>query len=380
MPVCKVNPDRPLVPDSGEWQFARHLEHAMPEGTMIWNNLRVRGKFPDFIVFHPELGFWVFEVKSWHVGQQPELTQWGARLTIKGEEVRDDNPFNQAQSYAHLIENKIFARQSGQDTLPFRCAYGAVFSNLTRANFSKLHGSVRYNKDLIDDKRVLCSDEWATNFLERIASWHQTKPPYTKRDEVERICSILDPVAVLPKWFTKIGSWVDVDSNALNYIEALKGGLERAKAEINALRGESEPLNKLAECSAQFEAFRKKSAARIKRRNRVLVVTSITAAVSIGTQIYQWRESGSASFDKSRDEITRQVSAKVSDPQLPLRSSPESTAPVVGTFRKGTEVCILHLRENGWLEIQKKLEGTPTRCDGVSRFVPATTAFAHLNF
>ena len=123
----------------GEGVFYRFLRaFAKPDDQFIvWYSPDIGDKEPDFIVYSPEVGLVVFEVKDWGIDQICEATPKIFKLRSGFKEESHTNPHEQARSYVHdlmdcirsdgkLVNKDGFAQ--GKPKIPI--SHGVVFTNI----------------------------------------------------------------------------------------------------------------------------------------------------------------------------------------------------------------------------------------------------------
>jgi hypothetical protein len=132
---------------SGERRFYHFLRDAVkPDAQCLaWYSPTVDGLEPDFILYTPEAGLIVFEVKDWVLSQIRGADTHSFRISVAADkEESRTNPFYQSRTYALAILNRIKAsckrllstdqRYYGKSRLPVQ--WGVVLSNITREEFN----------------------------------------------------------------------------------------------------------------------------------------------------------------------------------------------------------------------------------------------------
>lgn len=131
---------------AGEKRFYAFLRDALKPDShcLAWYSPKVDDLEPDFVVYTPEVGLVVFEVKDWLLEQIYDADQrsFGLRLP-GGTEERRTNPLQQAREYMFALLNRIKqacpqlltkeARYQGKAKVPIE--HAVVFSNITREAF-----------------------------------------------------------------------------------------------------------------------------------------------------------------------------------------------------------------------------------------------------
>lgn len=153
---------------AGERRFYNFLRDAIKPDSqcLAWYSPSVDGLEPDFVLYTPEVGLVVFEVKDWLLEQIQEADQRSFALRLPdGREERRTHPLQQAREYMFAILNRIKTscsqlissdpRYQGKARLPLECA--VVFSNITREAFcsANLHKILPAEKALFADDLAL---------------------------------------------------------------------------------------------------------------------------------------------------------------------------------------------------------------------------------
>ncbi len=152
--------------NGGERRVAERLEDKLDDDYLIWYNVPV-GQLqlhPDFIVFHPNRGILVLEVKEWSFNgyiQGFDRDTWQVLDTASGRVKCVKSPLDQARNYALQVIDCLKLdpqlRQEGtrwEGNICCSWSYGVVFPNITRKEFdSQGCGKV------IESSRVICKDE-----------------------------------------------------------------------------------------------------------------------------------------------------------------------------------------------------------------------------
>ena len=130
----------------GERTFYGFLRDALKPDSQCfaWYSPSVDGLEPDFVLYTPEVGLVIFEVKDWLLEQIQEADQRTFALRLPdGREERRTHPLQQARGYMFALLNRIKAscpqllsshpHYKGKIRLPLECA--VVLSNITRETF-----------------------------------------------------------------------------------------------------------------------------------------------------------------------------------------------------------------------------------------------------
>lgn len=139
-------------------QTVLNLLNALPDECLVWPELPVYERYPDFVVLHPKLGVAVLEVKDW-----VEITRANPDAVVvrtrAGDDRSEPNPVRQARDKAIAIANRLeqeprllnsFGPHQGKLRVPW--AYAVAFPNMTAMLLDML-GPV------IDSAYRFCSDD-----------------------------------------------------------------------------------------------------------------------------------------------------------------------------------------------------------------------------
>lgn len=125
----------------GEGDTYRFLQRAArPDADFFtWYSPDIEDREPDFILFSPDSGMIVLEVKDWLLEQIVEADQKSVLLRFYDKEERRKNPLAQAREYVNSLLSllgKATPRMSnGKVHLHFPICCGAVFPHISRNEF-----------------------------------------------------------------------------------------------------------------------------------------------------------------------------------------------------------------------------------------------------
>lgn len=148
---------------AGEKRFAERLEQKLEEDYYCWYDVSIgeRTRHPDFVIFHPNRGLLVLEVKDWKLGSIQSLDKQHAMLAIDGVLKSQINPIEQARQYMFAITSKlerdpqlVFPSGSLKGKVAFSYGHGVVLSNIDRAQFD-----AHEMGNAIPSHLVICKDE-----------------------------------------------------------------------------------------------------------------------------------------------------------------------------------------------------------------------------
>lgn len=118
----------------GERKVFAALRDHLPEDYVVYYNVRVGDRHPDFIVLGPDLGLVVLEVKDWRLSSIAETGPDGVRIRTSDGDRLVRNPVDQARGYALTIVDCLKQRPGlrAGNQLCVGWAYGAVLPRLSR--------------------------------------------------------------------------------------------------------------------------------------------------------------------------------------------------------------------------------------------------------
>jgi hypothetical protein len=110
----------------------------------VWYSPDIKGREPDFVLFHDEIGLVIFEVKDWALGQILEADKKQFRLFMNGQEVTRKNPMQQAREYFRACmdalkkDGHLLSAAHGHGSnpkVPVSC--GVIFPNINKMEFEE---------------------------------------------------------------------------------------------------------------------------------------------------------------------------------------------------------------------------------------------------
>lgn len=120
-------------PTKGERQVFQALRDHLPEDYLVYYDIPVEGRHPDFIVVGPDLGLVVLEVKDWRLESIVDVTRDGVRLRQAEGDLLLKNPVQQVREYTLRAVDLLRNRPLLGDGQRLCCAwgYGVIFPRLT---------------------------------------------------------------------------------------------------------------------------------------------------------------------------------------------------------------------------------------------------------
>lgn len=208
-----IPPDIEDFKTEGEKRFYNFLESvAKPDTEYIaWYSPDIKGREPDFILFHKEIGLIVFEVKDWALKQIIEA--YPDRFVIKkgNKKETNKNPLEQAKSYLYKLKDKIQddgklieknLGYKGKSKIPIN--YGVVFTNINKYDYCQEDFDKLGNVDKLffwDDLHPasdICCDKSGKCFRETII---QKFPPLfpcrISKAELNHLVGLIYPKVIL---------------------------------------------------------------------------------------------------------------------------------------------------------------------------------------
>jgi len=205
-----------IIPDdidhyttAGEEIFCRFLRTvAKPDDRyIVWYSPDINDTEPDFILYNPEVGLIVFEVKDWTIDQIREVNPKTFKVNFGFKEESRTNPHEQARVYVHnlmeclrsdgrLVNKDGFAQ--GKPKIPI--SHGVVFPNINSYEYKERFthdGIIPLAKilffDDLDPHSELC-DPSGKPFLDAIRERFEPKfPCHISHHELNLLRQLLYP-------------------------------------------------------------------------------------------------------------------------------------------------------------------------------------------
>lgn len=189
------------------YHFLRETLHADP-AILVWYLPSIEGLEADFVLYSPDCGVIVFEVKDWTADRITEATPHSVQLLIGTQVQSRKNPLFQVREYVNALL-KRFAKDdilssrergyTGRTGIPV--SGGVVFPNMTRKDFrdSGFHEVMTDSKILFKEDMApgssLCSDPTGKGVREFLQN---TFPPLFSfemtQERLDRLRWVLFPV------------------------------------------------------------------------------------------------------------------------------------------------------------------------------------------
>ena len=110
---------------AGERRVFVALRDHLPEDYLVYYDIAVDGRHPDFIIVGPDLGLVVLEVKDWRLKSILEITADRVRLRQAKGELEVGNPVRQVRDYLLRTVDALKRRPRLCADNQLRCGWGA---------------------------------------------------------------------------------------------------------------------------------------------------------------------------------------------------------------------------------------------------------------
>jgi superfamily I DNA and RNA helicase len=140
---------------SGEKRVFKFLKETLPSDYIVWFDLRVNNRYPDFIILGPDLGIIVLEIKDWQIGSIKSADKNNFELKTMG---ITTNPIDQARTYMFNIVNELKKDKklkNDKGYLKFTYGHGVIFTRIAKKSFLDSPFS-----DTVDENYVIFQDEF----------------------------------------------------------------------------------------------------------------------------------------------------------------------------------------------------------------------------
>lgn len=178
----------------GEGVFYRFLQScAKPDDRYTaWYLPDILGREPDFLLYAPDAGLIIFEVKDWALDQIINADPQFFTLDMGGKEERRKNPLQQIREYFGQVMDKIKedgflvskdARSFGQVKVTVNS--GVVFPNINKHEYEqkKLHDIIPSERiffwDDLHPQSPICSDTTGQCFRDSLERMLKVKPRFS---------------------------------------------------------------------------------------------------------------------------------------------------------------------------------------------------------
>lgn len=153
----------------GERRVFKALRDHLPEDYLVYYDIAIGGRHPDFVVIGPDLGLVVLEVKDWRLSSIGGVTEDGVVLRKESGESLVKHPVRQVREYVLMIVDRLKKRSllyDGQN-LAFRWGYGVVFPLLKKKELEKQSLFGPSLADALGQREILASEDLQGECLTR---------------------------------------------------------------------------------------------------------------------------------------------------------------------------------------------------------------------
>ena len=164
-PVAFTVPESPgtggVAVTRGERTVFLALRDYLPEDYLVYYDIRVKGRHPDFIVIGPDLGVVVLEVKDWRLQTIAATTADGVVINGPNGEQHVPHPIRQARDYILRTVDLLKQRRALRtgDRLCCGWGYGAVLPLLTTGDVQTRSVSGPTLEEALGQGLVLTADD-----------------------------------------------------------------------------------------------------------------------------------------------------------------------------------------------------------------------------
>ena len=192
----------PALADSvtrGERQAFVALRDHLPDDYLVYYDIAIKGRHPDFVIVGPDLGLVVLEVKDWRLSSIVEVGPAGVRIRTADGELVVPDPIRQVRDYTLKTVDFLKQRPALRSGTGLRCGwgYGVLFPSLNSedARTPSLFGPSL--EEALEPGRVMTADDLAQKALlprlkELLPDWSKRLPPLDPA-EVDEIRAVLHP-------------------------------------------------------------------------------------------------------------------------------------------------------------------------------------------
>ena len=183
----------------GERRVFTDLRNGLPEDYLLYYDVSVQGRYPDFIIVGPDLGVIVLEIKDWRLKSIAEVTAEAVVLREGSGEKTVKGPVRQVREYCIRIVDALKRRSLLYDGQNLRCrwGYGVVFPYISSEDLERPSLSRPSLADVLGGTTILSGEDLDRDRLlpalrRLIPSWVPDLDPLNSI-EIDEIRGILHP-------------------------------------------------------------------------------------------------------------------------------------------------------------------------------------------
>lgn len=183
----------------GERKAFVALRDHLPDDYLVYYDIAVQGRHPDFVIVGPDLGLVVLEVKDWRLSSICEVGPAGVRIRTADGELVVSDPIRQVRDHALKTVDLPKQRPALRSGAGLRCGwgYGVLFASLKSedARTPSLLGPSL--EEALEPGRVMTADDLAPEAL--LPRLRGLLPAWSKRlprldpAEIDEIRAVLHP-------------------------------------------------------------------------------------------------------------------------------------------------------------------------------------------
>jgi hypothetical protein len=183
----------------GERRVFTDLRNGLPEDYLLYYDVAVQGRYPDFIIVGPDLGVIVLEIKDWRLKSIAAVTAEAVVLREGSGEKIVKGPVRQVREYCLRIVDALKRRSLLYDGQNLRCGfgYGVVFPYLSSEDLARPSLFGPSLADVLGGTTILSAEDLDRDRLlpalrRLIPSWVPDLDPLNSI-EIDEIRGILHP-------------------------------------------------------------------------------------------------------------------------------------------------------------------------------------------
>lgn len=145
----------------GEHRVFKALRDWMPEDYLVYYDVAVQGRYPDFIIIGPDLGVLVLEIKDWRLKSIAAVTAEAVVLRDGSDEKTVKHPVRQVREYCLRIVDALKRQSLLYDRQNLRCrwGYGVAFPYISRKDLARPSLSGPSLADVLGDTTILSGED-----------------------------------------------------------------------------------------------------------------------------------------------------------------------------------------------------------------------------